>query len=431
MPYGIAEGTKEQYDASTCKDWSCDSLRDSIYDLSNGPFDFSMPTYWVNSGSTYTGVNLFTSSSELNSIFSTYGVIKGSSTYHGEIFGGICGTPTPTPTPTSTPTVTPTSTPTPTPTSTPTPTPIPGAYPNGGLVYLAEAIYGSEQSGSTLYRSIDSGVTFTELTGITSSGYSYDVMSVNDNSQYMLLWNIIDFKGICVSNDFGVTFNPITGITYNSINKTTMSSSGQYMAICSSFKLQMSSDYGVTWITTSAPATGYRSVDMSSSGQYIVAAAASGALPGLFLSSNYGVTWTQVQASGNVTCSISASGQYISAGSGYSSDYGVTWNNYVGVLGDITGVVISKTGQYQYINSRNGGTPYIYRSTNFGVTWTLIFSVYLNFRRINSVSYDGKFVYAADGYLGSAYRSDDFGVTFTNMGLPTPTYDWIIPAIKA
>ena len=136
VPYTMYEISQSDYETSSCFDWDCDCLMDYIY-ASNGAFSsFNMPTFWVNSGTTRTGINVFNNCAEFSSTASTWGIATGSSINQGSI---CCVTPTPTPTPssTSTPTPTPTmtATPTMTPTPTPSPTPIPCANTTTGLNY--------------------------------------------------------------------------------------------------------------------------------------------------------------------------------------------------------------------------------------------------------------------------------------------------------
>ena len=120
VPYSMYEVTKEQYDSTICASSDCgDTLLTYIIDNGGLFSSANMPTFWVNSGTTITGINVFNNCTEFNSTASTYGILTGTSTNHG---GSLC--PTPTPTSSSTPTPTPTSTPMPTPTPTP-PTPLP------------------------------------------------------------------------------------------------------------------------------------------------------------------------------------------------------------------------------------------------------------------------------------------------------------------
>lgn len=156
VPYTMFEVTKFAYDNSTCEDWSCDTMTNYIWSQ-NGAFSvFYMPSFWVNSGSTKTGINVWNNCTDFNTTRTTYGILTGSSIYHGVT---DCGTPTPTPTvsptPTATPTVspTPTSTPTPTPSNTPTstptstPTPTPTVAPVGQCYCFPIVVTGSTIPG--------------------------------------------------------------------------------------------------------------------------------------------------------------------------------------------------------------------------------------------------------------------------------------------
>jgi uncharacterized delta-60 repeat protein len=99
-PYTIYEVSKDTYNTSGI-DWDSDTLHNHIYnDEFGGPFQYSMPTFWLNSGSTTQGSNLFTDCANFYSTASTWGITTGSSIYFGTAI-----TPTPTPTPSATPSV--------------------------------------------------------------------------------------------------------------------------------------------------------------------------------------------------------------------------------------------------------------------------------------------------------------------------------------
>jgi hypothetical protein len=102
-PYTMYEVSQTTYDSSGI-DWQYDTMMDYIYSNSLGPFLFNMPTFWLNSGATFTGINVWDNCTQFNTTRTTYGLLTGSSTYHGVSV-------TPTPTPTSTPAPTPTGTP--------------------------------------------------------------------------------------------------------------------------------------------------------------------------------------------------------------------------------------------------------------------------------------------------------------------------------
>ena len=125
IPYTMYEINKDEYNTGGCLDWNLDTLKNNIWDNGGAFSSFDMPTFWTNSGATFTGINVFESCDQFSSVATSRGIITGSSIYYGPAV-----TPTPTPTGTATPTPTPLPvTPTPTPgppTATPTPTPTPG-----------------------------------------------------------------------------------------------------------------------------------------------------------------------------------------------------------------------------------------------------------------------------------------------------------------
>jgi hypothetical protein len=125
---------------------------------------------------------------------------------------------------------------------------------------------------------------------------------------------------------------------------------------------------------------------MSTSGQFIVVFFG-GSNGGLFLSSNYGVNWSQYSgiptsiSDSDYSVDISTSGQYINLVVNNlmynSTNYGQTWSqNVTPVIAGITSPYIinsssvSSTGQYQIITTTNnisGGE--IYFSTDYGNSW--------------------------------------------------------------
>ena len=100
VPYTMYEVSATTYNSSGI-DWSSDSMIQYIYSSELGPFLFNMPTYWINSGLTQTGVNVFENCAQFTSVRNTYGILTGSSTNHGNL---------PTPTTTATPMPTPSAT---------------------------------------------------------------------------------------------------------------------------------------------------------------------------------------------------------------------------------------------------------------------------------------------------------------------------------
>ena len=213
VPFTISEITESEYNNSGYLDWTTDTMLDHVWNYVNPvfpntvyAFGLGLPSFWINSGGTYTGLNLFTDCAEFNSTATTYGILTGSSIYYG-----ACNT-TPTPTPTNTPTntVTPTNTPTPglspsaTPTGTPTPTPTSTNTPMfSGSGYFAsttnDACSGTGISGN-FTGNTTSFCTSTSFTGNTfasqSSGTYY--LSYGGNYQTISLTfgsNVVSVTG--------------------------------------------------------------------------------------------------------------------------------------------------------------------------------------------------------------------------------------------
>jgi photosystem II stability/assembly factor-like uncharacterized protein len=155
---------------------------------------------------------------------------------------------------------------------------------------------------------------------------------------------------------------------------------------------------GSTWtsVTPDSPTTqSWHSCAIDSTGQYFVAGNSD---KGIYVSSDYGVTWTIRQAftvaSGNFLYHIatSSNGQYMFAATSivkqdldgtiyYSTNYGVKWTAIVITdSGIVYGIDCDNTGKLVVASAENG----IYRSTNYGISgWTQVYvntaySIYFN-----------------------------------------------------
>jgi len=98
VPYTIQEITENEYLYSGYCDWTTDPMMMHIFGIEKGPFGSSMPTFWINSGSTYEGYNIFTGCTQFNDTATGYGITVGSSTYYGTttcLLGKILTTETP------------------------------------------------------------------------------------------------------------------------------------------------------------------------------------------------------------------------------------------------------------------------------------------------------------------------------------------------
>jgi hypothetical protein len=154
-----------------------------------------------------------------------------------------------------------------------------------------------------------------------------------------------------------------------------MSATGQYQVATTTVQdILVSTNYGVNW--TNKPGPNGNSIAMSASGQFITL---TGGAFGMYISWDFGNTWSQRNLSGFIMISVamSSSGQYQTAcvsgvGNIYlSNDYGNTWNVNTNVSNAID-VAISSSGQYQVVAQ---GLSVSY-SSDYGNSWIGIFSLF-------------------------------------------------------
>lgn len=194
----------------------------------------------------------------------------------------------------------------------------------------------------------------------------------------------------------------------------------------SDFELQ---EFGAVWTDATPDTTldyiNWLSCAVSSSGKYQTAVEEFG---DIYLSSDYGSTWTTTHNMGNAATnciSLSYSGEYQTASNGIniivSTDYGQTWTETQSVGNTQIFVCISLSGKYQLVISV-GDT--MYRSTDFGSTWirydnedSEIFNSIMSFPSAGiCMSYDGRYQTIVSENI---YRSHDFGETWTTTTITT------------
>ena len=206
------------------------------------------------------------------------------------------------------------------------------------------------------------------------------------------------------SIDYGATWQKSSNNTLAYWQRIAMSDTGQYMIAASvTGPLMLSSNYGASFVDITTRLRGnsteyFEGVGMSGNGQYIIIC--------------YEVTQTTRQTK--------ISNNYGAAGS---------WSDIPGIyMGDISvqGVAISDTGQFMYMSYTyaalaTGGL--VKRSSDYGATWQTI-SVGTQYVRDISCSSDGSTVIVTGaiqnyggGYLsrGYMYKSTDYGVTYTSI----------------
>jgi hypothetical protein len=215
-----------------------------------------------------------------------------------------------------------------------------------------------------------------------------------------------------------------------------MSANGQYQSATeNSGYIYISNNYGVSW-TQKATSQVWNNICMSSNGQYQTATISSGYI---YTSSNYGVTWTQQATSQNwYGIAMSANGQYqvasINNGTLYRSvNYGQTWFS-VGSSQLYRLITMTANSQYQYAFVSGG---YVYRSitptndvfANYFTVDTSFIPFTTNYSSLGGPSNTWTYVYAnpiittSDAREKTDIEPSNLGVDFINQLHPV-TYKW-------
>jgi hypothetical protein len=222
-----------------------------------------------------------------------------------------------------------------------------------------------------IYRSTDYGVTWTAV----ETNRAWNGISISSDGQYQTA--VVSGGQIYRSIDYGITWSAVESNRF--WDGIAMSSSGQYQTAISN-NVYRSIDYGVTWtsISVSGP---FQKISMSSSGQYQTLTTQGSTI---VRSTNYGITWTTMTGLSSVgLISVSGSGQYqIASGFGIagiylSSDYGITWtlksvpialNNFwstIAISADAKYLTVGEFNGYLYTSN---GTYNIFQATTLSVS---------------------------------------------------------------
>jgi len=200
------------------------------------------------------------------------------------------------------------------------------------------------------------------------------------------------------------------------------SGNGQYiLKLGWSASCYLSKDYGNTWAVVSALGSFAWSASMSYNGQYMLVTSIIGSS---LLSTDYGTNWSYISSVGTPQQGkVSATGQFMvlasSNGIHYSSNYGQTFTNWTDSgTNSWTSVAISTDGSVA-VAVRATSTPTIWKTTNYGQSWTQIYSNpdSISFGDI-ACSGDAKYILVAlaQSQTGLMYISSNSGSTFTAVG---------------
>jgi hypothetical protein len=228
--------------------------------------------------------------------------------------------------------------------------------------------------GASCYLSNDYGNTWNVVSALGSYQWT---ASMSDNGQYMLVTSIVG--GATLSNNFGVTWSGLPAA-----NDGKVSSTGRYMVLATNSGISYSSNFGQSFTNwTDSGVNTWNSVAISADGSTAVAVRATSPVT-IWKTTNFGANWSQIYSNpssvpfGNISCSSDA--KYIllaltqgSSGKMYlSSNYGTSFSP----LGTGTGnglsdanyfkVAMSASGRYMAVACNSG---FVFYSQNYGSTW--------------------------------------------------------------
>lgn len=211
------------------------------------------------------------------------------------------------------------------------------------------------------------------------------------------------------------------------------SSDGKYVAASTGTgTVWVSSDYGSTWTNRTPPVSGrfWYGITSSADGSHLAVVDAS---PGhIWTSTNYGVTWTDQTNSGTrswLRIASSSDGSRLIAATNngvvdISADGGSTWN-VASVSGtNFTSVSSSASGQYLAATDFGAGVSggFIYTSSDYGANWTQQVSGGQKTWGAVNISPDGSHIFAGDGT--HLYYSTNHGSSWSQAAGTTGTPDW-------
>jgi hypothetical protein len=266
---------------------------------------------------------------------------------------------------------------------------------NGQILY-ATALNTSGTGG--VFVSTDSGINWTTFSSLQSFSINWVEVTCDATGQYIAVsgWNLVSLpiiSGVYYSTNSGSSFiyvNPSDPVNLRFASITSNTSSGQYLAVVATSTnginggIYYSSNYGANWAqSVGAPFSAndylniWTSIDCDSTGQYMAATygGTTGLNFGVWLSTNYGVNWSQSSLIQNNLASISSSSNgsiLITCRNGVdgveqiwiSTNYGANWTgistllacrsitiNYLGTLS-----AVGTAGIYYYNNYPLSGT---------------------------------------------------------------------------
>ena len=243
-------------------------------------------------------------------------------------------------------------------------------------------------SSSPFFRIYDN--TLIEISQLPSVGVTADyAINASDNYQYSIAaTNTGSALPLKVSSNYGSSYSIPTGAGSPFIGGTSISKNGKYMYVefTPGGSFLRSDNFGTSFSPVSFPVAvnGFSQTSVSWDGQYVIIGCYGTIGEIILLSTDYGITFT------NITLNIFPS-------------------QSVANSSDIQCAAVSGNGLYMMVLVAQGDN---YRSINSGVTWQTISVTAQDFREELKLSYDGRY-----GVVGSinnrVITTNNFGVGWT------------------
>jgi len=278
---------------------------------------------------------------------------------------------------------------------------------------------------------------------VTSFASTWEAISISTNGKYQTAIN--EDGDIYISEDYGNTRRLVHNIGTSDANSIAISFTGQYQTASNGFSIFISNDYGSNWSETFTGGTSSIYVSISLTGMYQTLVSSGDTV---YTSNDYGNTWNEldidvthvnnqntlyqsVETFPTAGIDLSYDGKYqtiVSENIYISSDYGVTWTN----VSDPTdgfqdrnwqGVSMSSDGKYQTAIDSGGD---VYRSNNYGLNWAIVTQdIMINKEWISvCLSATGQYQTILETH-GSIYISNDYGGTWFIVADPAlADKDW-------
>jgi len=285
-----------------------------------------------------------------------------------------------------------------------------------------------DNSNNLLSNSVSSMATFNNLT--LNSTYTYALAAVNSGGFSSIMATAQPVTIPAYVNPFASTFTTNSGVTGSSGMIVRGSLSGKYVTAVSNNSLYSSANYGSTF-TQSASGQTFADIAMSYDGLYQLSVVRGGYV---YVSVNSGASWTTVQVSGATKTwagtGVSGNGKYMvvtEVGGGtmwLSSNYGTTFTQVTGVTwanangGGTTYISVSATGQYMLLyNGGASSTGNVYYSSNYGAAWTQVSSLTASKWCACAISATGQYMFVAAATSSLMARSTDYGATWATVAI--------------